>query len=151
MTPSTPHKSDSLAQRVAETSVVADLNAKLSLNLASAKVLLPSGKTVQLDGYNAEERIACEVYARVGKLKGSQSDKLASDILKLLSIERQFGGQWRKIICFVDADAMKTLTNESWLAASAKLFGIEIYLAELPDSMRQSILQAQALQKMVNA
>ena len=140
------HKSDSLAQRTSEPVVLTQLNSDLNLTLQSQVINLPNGTSVQVDGFDEDMKTACEIYSRVGKLKGSQPDKLASDILKLILIERHLGGTWRKIICFVDTEAAKSLTNSSWLASTCKTFSIEVVTVAIPVNIRESLLRAQTVQ-----
>jgi len=144
------HRSDSFAQRTVEPLALAELNRELKLNLRPAVVKLPNDTRVQIDGFDEAAKIACEIYARVGKLKGSQPDKLASDILKLILVERHLCGKWQKIICFVDEDASKSLKNLSWLASTCDIFKIEVRVVQITELTRQSLLEAQSRQKMIN-
>lgn len=144
------YKSDSSAQSTAENLVREWLATDLGFELVSAPVKLPGGCSVQIDGYNAETKIACEIYCRVGRLKGSQSDKIDSDILKLVLVEKELGGQWQKIICFVDDEAARVLGRASWLSVVVADFGVQCRVAPLSDEIKQKILGAQKRQKMVN-
>lgn len=119
--------------------------------LVSTAVPLNDGVVVQIDGINKEHRILCEVYSRIGTLKGSQPDKLASDMLKLVLAERQLGGSWRKVLCLADPFAAKPLQGRSWLAAAARTMGFEIVVVPLSPELRASIVIAQVRQKMVNS
>ena len=150
MTEPPVHKSDSLAQRTAETVALAELNRALNLNLKTAVVNLPNKTLVQIDGFDEDAKVACEIYAHVGKLKGSQVNKLARDILKLILVQKHLGGTWRKIICFVDEEASKSLKNASWLASTCSVFEVAVELAQIPEETKQSLIEAQSRQKMVN-
>jgi len=77
------HASDSTEQQSAEEYILSELNRLEDCVLKPERRPLPDGGYVQLDGYDDESGIVCEIYARVGKLKGSQPDKLASDFLKI--------------------------------------------------------------------
>lgn len=138
-------------QSTAEDLVREWLATQLGVALVSTPVKLSSGRSVQIDGYNAEAKIASEIYCRVGALKGSQPDKIASDILKLVLVEKELGGQWQKIICFVDDEAASVLSRASWLSVVAADLGVHCRVAPLSDEMKQKILGAQNRQKMVNA
>ena len=145
------HASDSATQRNAESAVISLLQERLGCTLASTAVTLNDGVIVQIDGFNRECRLLCEVYSRIGTLKGSQPDKLASDMLKLVLAERQLGGTWRKILCLADPLAAKPLQGRSWLAAAARTMGFEVVVVPLTSELRESIVSAQGRQKMVNA
>ncbi len=146
----TMHKSDSLEQRSAEDLAREWLSSQLGQSLTYGAVKL-SKCSVQIDGYNEQAKIACEIYCRVGKLKGSQPDKIASDILKLVLVEREIGGEWTKVICFVDNEAAKVLNKLSWLSTIAADLGVQCLVAPISDEVKQKILLAQNRQKMVNA
>ncbi len=147
---STAHASDSSAQRGAESVALTRLGEALGCALVSRRLDLGAGTYVQIDGYNAEHRILCEVYSRVGPIKGSQPDKLASDVLKLGFVERRLGGSWRKILCFVDPAPAKLLQGKAWLAAATSDAGVEFFVVSLPQHICDGIVSAQIKQMMVS-
>lgn len=108
------------------------------------------GIVVQIDGLDEANRVACEVYAHVGRLKGAQPDKVASDILKLSLVEARLGGTWRKIYCFADELAAKRLNGKSWLAAAALQHGVRVMVADLDPKQMSELRAAQTRQRMVN-
>jgi len=144
------HASDSSAQQIGEAALVSLLREKLGYDLATGTVHLNDGVAVQLDGFSREHQTLCEVYCRIGALKGSQPDKLASDMLKLVLVERELGGGWRKILCMADAMAAKSLQGRSWLAAATRAMSFEVVVLELPAEVMRSITAAQDRQKMIN-
>ncbi len=144
------HASDSLEQREAEMVVLKLVQDKLSCVLSPELFSIGDGVAVQLDGLNCDQRVLCEIYCRIGKLKGSQPDKVASDMLKLVMVERALGGQWRKLICFADPEAAKYFTGKSWLAAAVTRMGFEILVVELPSEVKERLIAAQRRQIMVN-
>jgi hypothetical protein len=144
------HKSDSSEQRSAERYMLEDMNRRRGLSLRSEPLKLKCGIQVELDGYDPDKRVLCEVYAHIGLLKGSQPDKIASDILKMLLVENELGGHWRKIYCFADKAAAQKLSGDSWLACAAARFNIEPEVVDMPDDTRDSVLRAQDRQSMVN-
>lgn len=77
------HSSSSDVQQLAEPSMLQALNQKLGLDLRPVQSSLNDGIKVQLDGLDEEHKAVCEIYARIGELKGSQPEKIASDILKM--------------------------------------------------------------------
>lgn len=144
------HASSSVEHQVIESTILATLNEKLGLDLVPMRLALGESSSVQLDGLDEKCQAVCEVYARIGRLKGSQPDKVASDILKLCLFEQFRGSAWRKIVCFACPEAAKMFQGRSWLAAAVKLFGVEVHVISLPESERIKLLSAQARQVMVN-
>lgn len=144
------HPSSSLMQKSAEDFLLYSLNEKLDKNLASAKLQLTSKVSVQVDGIDFSGNILCEIYARLGHLKGSQPDKIASDILKMLTIDRLLNRTFQKCLVFASTEASSSVTGDKWLAATAKEHDIHIYTFELPQHLQNSVLEAQKNQKMVN-
>ena len=118
--------------------------------LLEKKIAYANGQHIELDGYSEEKRVLCEVYARIGALKGSQPDKLASDILKLLLAEQVLGGKWSKYLVFADSKAAGKCTGKSWLAHVCSLNDIGVEVVTLDDTTRDQILKAQERQVMVN-
>lgn len=145
------NKSRSDEQQSAEEYILNELNDRENLQMISHKLKLRSGNSVQLDGYDQDKRVVCEIYARIGKLKGSQPDKIASDFLKMLLVDKELNVQHRKIFCFASQEASLYLSGKAWLGLAARQFEIETVVIELPDSIREGVLTAQRRQKMVNA
>ncbi|MGA2137763.1 MAG: hypothetical protein ABSH14_02775 [Verrucomicrobiia bacterium] len=123
------------------------LNSKRGLSLHRKQLLLNCGARVELDGFDEKERIVCEVYAHIGPLKPGQVHKVASDILKMLLVERDQGGDgWHKVYCFADKAAAQQLSGDSWLARAAKRFGVEVEVVQPPKQTRASVKKAQRRQ-----
>jgi hypothetical protein len=142
--------SDSSEQSAAELLMLRELNRELGLSLSPQSVTIAGAGTVKLDGLDPGNRVLCEAYARIGALHGSQPDKVAGDILKMLLVEKAKGGDWRKIYCFADNSAARNLRGRSWLADVARRFGVEVRVVSLPQHVRASVKAAQARQVMVN-
>lgn len=145
------HASNSAQQQSVESYVIEKLNEELRINLKQSALKLTETVSVQVDGLDDASKTLCEVYARVGKLKGSQPDKIASDILKMQLIAQKMDGDWRKIIGFCSEEAASALLGKSWLAEVARSFDIEVRVVDLPQQYRKRITDAQDRQKMVNA
>jgi hypothetical protein len=143
-------KSSSAEQRVAEKHMIAALNKELDLTLLPQKKEIGNGISVKFDGLDQENQTLCEIYARIGKLKGSQPDKVAGDILKMILAEKTLGGHWRKLICFADEGAAQSLKGRSWLAEVVRRFEIEVKVILLPEDVGRSVQAAQERQVMVN-
>ena len=145
------HPSDSSSQAAAEPLLLAEAARSLNVVLMPHHYRLPNGAKVQLDGFNENERILCEVFAHVGEIKPGQMRKLATDMLKLLGVERSLGGDWRKFLCVADTDAERCLNGQSWLAFVVRDFGFKVIRVSLPPKQRDPLLEAQRRQRMVNA
>lgn len=144
------HLSDSTEQQTAEGFILEELSSTIGVELKPGKLYLSSNTTVQIDGINEKKKVICEIYSRIGKLKGSQPDKVASDFLKMLLIEKSLGGDWKKHFCFASDEAASLLKGKSWLASSAKQFGINFHVYSLPKEIAGLVVAAQKRQKMVN-
>lgn len=144
------HASSSTAQQSAEGFILKSLSGKLAVSLKPEKLKLSSGNVVQIDGANIEEKVVCEIYARIGKLRGSQPDKVASDFLKMLLVEKSFGCTWQKHFCFASEEAAATVKGNSWLSLAAKEMGIQVHVIEIPEGVANAVKTAQDRQVMVN-
>lgn len=144
------HLSSSREQSKAESVILSEINRLYGLNLEPTSFLLSDRHKVQIDGLDEKNSVICEIYARVGKLKGSQPDKLASDLLKMALVEKLTDRVWRKIMCFCNESAAMTLKGRSWLATVAAHFAVEVIVVEIPEKTREALLMAQKRQKMVN-
>ena len=144
------HPSDSEVQRHAESVLVQAVAAKLSVALSKQTLKLPGGATVQLDGCNREERVACEAFARQGDMKSGQKRKLGNDILKLILVERRMGGAWRKILVVAGEGARASLSGGSWQALAVSEFGIDVLHAPFDAAISAEVLTAEKLQVMTN-
>ncbi|MBL7496124.1 hypothetical protein I6A84_01210 [Frankia sp. CNm7] len=137
---------DSKVQRDAETEAVALLSAKVGVPLAPTHVVLADGSWVEIDAANLDERVIAEVWAHQGPPKGAQRNKVLTDALKLVYVEAERGGQWRKILCFTDEQARDAFTRRSWYAGALRHYGIELEVIELPAQTRAAIREAQKRQ-----
>ena len=144
------HKSDSYVQSSAEAEIARRLSKRERISLAPAKLTLRNGATVNIDGFDPKAHVLCEIYAHVGKTRGSQPGKIAKDILKLVAAEKSLGRKYRKIICFADKLAAACVLGKSWLAEVARALEVEVIPIELPPKTTASIRVAQELQAMVN-
>ena len=147
-----PHKSDSAVQREAESEMLARLATRDRLDFSDDRADSLKLKGVKPDGVDWSKRVLVEAYARVGVLKGGQPHKVKGDILKLVYLERMLGGTWRKILCFGDETAARSVSSGSraWIAAAAREFGVDVVDVPHSDEMKQRLLECQRRQRMVN-
>ena len=138
-------------QKMIEQEVLKRLSKKYGYKWDEKPPVYALRNQVQIDGIDSSNRILCEVYAHVGRLKGSQPDKVASDILKLLLVGRLFGAGWKKVLALCDSEAASRLCGESWLARAAAEHDVRIEIVKLPKKNLQQLKKAQERQRMVNA
>ena len=143
------HQSDSHEQRDAETLILAGLASELGTALTPRSLSLAEGARVDVDGVAHDESIFVEVFARQGRLKGAQFHKVARDALKLITLARDRPGA-RLIIAFGDETAAACVTRGSWLAEALRSWGIEVFVVDLEDAVRDGLRAAQVRQVMVN-
>ena len=96
-----------------------EANPTLMINQASGIKIVP-------DFYSEEKRIFGEIHAHIGRLKGGQPDKIASDILKMLLFEELQGKKYSKYIVVCDEKEKEQLTGNSFLAEAIRHYSIEI-------------------------
>lgn len=61
------------------------------------------------DFYSVENKIIGEIHAHIGRLKGAQPDKIASDVLKMLFYEKVSGCNWKKYIAVCSKEELEQL------------------------------------------
>ena len=106
---------------------------QIGCHFTAEEIDLGEGVTVEIDGVNREKRVLCEVNCHMGKkLASSQKDKIAADVLKLISVDKALGGEWRKLLCFASDEAAAYCRGKSWLAAVIRQVGCEVRVVELP-------------------
>ncbi|MCX6095039.1 MAG: hypothetical protein NTY63_09515 [Candidatus Bipolaricaulota bacterium] len=144
------HVSDSSAQRAAEPFLIGALEHELGILFVPGRPEGGSAPGVKLDGFSSEHRVLAEAYARHGVLKPAQRHKVATDILKMIYVERVLGGTWRKCLCFADEAAAQSVQGDGWLAQTVRTFGVEVRVYPLPADVRDAVIAAQKRQVMVN-
>ena len=122
----------------------------LNVTLIPKKLRVTDKASINLDGYSDEQHILCEAYARIGELKGSQPDKIASDILKMLLVEMILDSKFQKVLVFADQAAANTVLGQSWLADICRRVSVQIVVAEIGNELRNKLKNAQQRQEMVN-
>ncbi len=144
-----PHQSDSAAQRDAEALIREKLADALSVELSPKTVMLGERATAALDGAAPDESVLVEIFARQGALKGGQKHKVKGDALKLITLARA-RPKARLILAFGSEEAARFALKTSWLAEALRIWGIEVFVAELETGVRSGLRAAQARQVMVN-
>jgi hypothetical protein len=148
---SVTHLSDSAEQRLAEPLILAALTKTLGIALAPETLRLPGGSRVDIDGVAQDHSVLVEVFAHQGPMKTGQRHKVARDALKLVTTAKSLvPTNPRLIIAFGDKQAAATATGKSWLAEALVTWSVEVFIAELQDSVKDGLRAAQARQVMVN-
>ena len=148
------HKSSSEEQMIAEQSIFETIEKQLQIELEhNRKIYLADNPFtyIQPDFYSEEYCIVGEIFSHIGKPKKAQNNKIANDIMKMLLLEKITEKTYRKIIVVCDEIELEKLNGKSVLAETIRQFGIEIIYIAIEDEMRNTILEAQKRQTMVNA
>ena len=141
------HPSNSMEQQKSEILILNWLNIHLGTVMQPFSTTLSSGAQIKIDGYDPDNKVACEIYSRVGELKAGHRHKIATDILKLVWFEHQRGEALnQRIICFASDEAARILSSKSWLANAAKDFGVTFLVAQLDANTISNLLLAQQRQ-----
>ena len=137
------HPSLSEVQQEAEEVALELLRDRDGYKTITQKEIAIGGSTCKPDGVNGPGTKIVEIYARVGKLKGAQTKKVATDILKFAAIQKQPGHENAKCeIWFVDDQARKSITG--WMKEAANLFNVELRLAtDFPEELKAKLVKAQ--------
>lgn len=101
---------------------------------------------VTVTGFSRDPNVICEASARIGKMKTAQIDKIMNDSLKMLFLEQHLGRSFKKILAFIDEEAANKFTGNGWHGECLRNFGIKIMVVDVPESIKQDILEAQRRQ-----
>jgi len=141
------HPSNSEAQSEAEAAVLGALGKTLGVSLRQGAEVPVGDSRVCPDGVDADASIFVEVFAHIGRLRGGQKHKVATDALKLLAI-RDAHPNARLILAFADRGAAESIRG--WRAATLAANGIELRAVDLDPAERATIEAVQHRQRMVN-
>lgn len=124
------------------------LSQQLGRKLNPAKLAVPSGVRVQVDGADADRSILVECWAHQGPPKSAQRHKVLADAFKLTWISTTMYPKPRLILCLSDPLAAAPFLPgaRSWAARAFQDLGTAISVVELPADLRQDLLQAQRRQ-----
>jgi hypothetical protein len=139
---------DSEEQRGAERVMLDLLGAQLGLELNPATITVPSGERVQVDGADARRTVLAECWAHQGPPKSAQRHKVLADAFKLAWIGTTLYPRPRLILCLSDPQAAAPFIpgGRSWAARALQDHRIAVCVVDLPDDLRQRLLQAQRRQ-----
>lgn len=144
------HPSNAKAQQDAEVLIREAVEAEVGVGLLKKTLAVgDGGARIEVDGVDEDESIFVEIYARQGKLDGGQKHKVKGDALKLITVARNRQTA-RLILAFADEGAAFYASNKSWLAAALQLWGVEVFVAEIDEEVREGLRVAQVRQVMIN-
>lgn len=140
------HASSSHEQRAAE-ALMLDLAGPLldGAVLRPSRVDLGGGRHVMVDGLSMDPLVVVEAYAQRGAMRGAQPRKVASDILKLATLQRLVHPLARLAIVLNDP-AVAAQISGGWLGTAAQQWAVEIVVVDLPVHVNAGISAAQARQ-----
>jgi hypothetical protein len=102
-----------------------------------------------VDGISEDPPAYIEVFAHQGPLKAGQRHKVATDVLKLITLGREHP-EARLIIAFADREAADTVTGSTWLAQALRSGHVEVVVAEVNPALLGLIRAAQRRQFMAH-
>jgi hypothetical protein len=144
--PAPPGNSDE--QRAAERVMLDLLGADLGMVLNPTRIPVPSGEWVEVDGADTDRTVVVECWAHQGAPKSAQRNKVLSDAFKLSWIGAVLYPRPRRILCLSDPAAAAPFlpAARTWAARALHDLSIDVIVVTLPDTVRDSILNAQRRQ-----
>jgi hypothetical protein len=135
-------------QRDAERVLLDLLGERLGLRLDPARITIPSGARVEIDGTDTARSVLVECWAHQGPPKAAQKHKVLSDALKLTWIATTVYPRPRLILCMSDpaAAAPFAVGARSWASQALADLGVEVAVVELPEATRAAVVAAQQRQ-----
>jgi hypothetical protein len=135
-------------QRAAERQMLDLLSHELGLELSVARLALPSGARMEIDGADPERTVLVEAWAHQGEPKAAQKHKVLADALKLAYAANLFHERPHLILLMCDQAAARPFTTgRSWSADALRHHMIEVRVVTLPPDTRKQILAAQYRQR----
>ncbi len=101
------------------------------------------------DIYSDEHSIIGEVYSHIGKLKSSQMDKIAADILKMILFEEDSGKTYDKYYVICDKEVKKCMFGNAVVSNAIRMHKLHIECFELPESLTLKLKQAMNNQNLI--
>jgi hypothetical protein len=120
----------------------------LGRSLEPARLTVPSGAWVEIDGADDGRTVLVECWAHQGAPKAAQRHKVLSDALKLTWIASTIYPRPRLVLCMSDAAAAGPFLPgaRSWAAQALVDLGITISIVQLPEDVRRAVVTAQQRQ-----
>lgn len=148
------HRADSETQRKIENKQFKRFQEKHQIPALKQNPSLPLNSnpicTIVPDFYSEAAGVIGEIHTHPGKLKPSQSKKVAADVLKMLLYEKDCGHKLKKYLIVCSEEEYKQLTGSSNLAEAIRLFEIEVLYMPLPNDESVRLEQAVERQNLLN-
>ena len=124
------------------------LGDQLGQELHPARITIPSGEHVKVDGADVARSVLVECWAHQGPPKSAQRHKVLADAFKLAWISRTLYPRPDLILCLSDPFAAAPFLpgGRSWAARAFQDLGISVSVVTLPEELRQRVLAAQRRQ-----
>jgi len=135
-------------QRDAERVMLDLLGRQLGRDLSPARLAVPSGERVEVDGTDADRSVLVECWAHQGPPKSAQRHKVLADAFKLTWIAATMDPRPQLILCLSDPLAAAPFMpgGRSWAARAFQDLGVTVSVVELPADLRHDLLRAQRRQ-----
>lgn len=147
------HPSSSDEQQISQQHIIKAVSKEIGLGieqLEKTKIKFIDGSYLEIGGFHKDPNVLCEASAHIGKMGGSQPHKVMNDAMKMLFVEKFSNTKFRKILAFADLGAARSFKENSWRSKCLKEYGIEVLVIEIPEEIRNIVIDAQYRQKMVN-
>lgn len=80
-------------------------------------------------------------------MKGSRKHKITADCFKMIAIEKELGGNYKKYV-IVDENVKRSLESEKgWRKNAMELFGIELRIFNITEEDKQKLKEARQKQQ----
>jgi hypothetical protein len=137
------HLSSSRLQGEVEGVMLSVLGEDLGVVLVETSVDYHGAK-MKVDGVDAGQTVFVEAFAHVGAFKSGQRRKIATDVLKFVSLRAERPDA-RFILAFVDATAKASVVG--WLKAVIDHHGVELAVVDVPPASIGKLVATQLEQK----
>lgn len=124
------------------------LGAQLGVELNPATITVASGERVKVDGADVSRTVLAECWAHQGPPKPAQRNKVLADAFKLAWIATTRYPRSKLILCLSDRQAAAPFIpgGRSWAARALQDHRITVSVVDLPDDLRQRLVEAQRRQ-----
>ena len=140
---------DSSEQQNAEEWLLNELSKELGFKLIKKRFDLEGARQIELDGFCESPLILCEAWSHIGRPVGCQKDKVMTDALKLIFVNKHFyKGEGECILLFADPDAAALFKHdENWRSQCLQEYDITVEVIKFTEERKAKIQEAQKRQK----
>ena len=140
---------DSSEQQNAEKWLLDELSEKRGIKLIKKRFDLEGARQIELDGFCESPLILCEAWSHIGRPVGCQKDKVMTDALKLIFVNKHFyEGEGECILLFGDPGAAALFKHdENWRSQCLQEYDIKVEVIKFTEDREAKIQKAQEGQK----